>query len=252
MDDPDLPLELEPRAFRINHIELIDPHLYAPIPEPCSDITDIVNDAVFPEQVNDPNQSVVVLFPAYNPDAVEDEEQYVYIYPSVCNGDPPTLCRPHGAPTIFVANTHISGSCQDVDITTINPANYGQLSNPGATCVATQPGIFSMSLLGQGADAVLHDATLTGSFDDAKKPSSIVSGYVAGFILEQTARSLEYDVFGQQLTLWSMIQGAEACAHPSMPPSDVDNHTLFGEDEDGVWAYFNIEGVHVDWNPNPI
>lgn len=250
--EPDMAVELEPRAFRLTSLSLVDPHVYAPNPPPCTDITELLNQAVLPQEVDNPEQSVVFLFPAYDPKAGHGDGQLLHIYPAVCNGNPPTQCRPSGAATILVAHTYTSGSCQDVEVETINSANYGQLSDPKATCFNTEPGLLSMSLLGQGADAVMHDATIAGAFNQPDDPQAIYEGYLSGFILEKTARALEYDVFGEDLSLWSMIQGAEACMHPSMPPPDVDVHTLYGEDELGAWGYFNLEAAAVDWNPNPI
>ncbi|MGB1016784.1 MAG: hypothetical protein ACPG4T_21775, partial [Nannocystaceae bacterium] len=69
---------------------------------------------------------------------------------------------------------------------------------------------------------------------------------------EDTARALIFDVFGNPLSLWSMIQGGDACVHPLMPPPDVDAHTVQGMPGNGVWAYFNLEAKLVEWNPNPI
>jgi len=238
-------------GYRIFEMSLLDPFLYTDQFGECDEVHEIINEVVLPSELSKGTVNIVLQFPEFEPDTVQD--QLMYIHRAMCDV-PNFACHADGPFFISFTQDFVEGSCRPLDLPGIQPERIPTLSDPMAPCFTTAQGSLYIQLF-DGIDVIqLNDALLIGAYDNFSDPQSINEGLIIGFITEDTARSVVLDYLGQELSLWTLILGGDACTPPEMPPLDVDIHEIEGVPTNGVWLYLNFSAERVSWSlddPDP-
>lgn len=250
-------VELPYFALRINSVALVDPNLYASFLDGglCTnvrkDLSGLVNAEIASGESN-----LVIAAALYDPDAAQFNFG-VYQNPT-CDVAARTCTIPQDpAPPPFPAVNIDAGECLPVDTAVINPANVPELRSPTPPCFVTPAGSFSLKLGDNLGFIALTAFQMSASYaPDELDPAGLTDGLIRGFIREQDALDINYDLNGLSINLWSVIAGSghpDECATENMFASDVDLIDLTGPDDKpdgvpetrGVWLFLNFTAERV-------
>ncbi|MCA9693257.1 MAG: hypothetical protein KC636_26920, partial [Myxococcales bacterium] len=232
-------------AFRLKTVQIVDPHLYAATMGGCADITTIVNLVVLQPAIDSGDVNIAVLFPDYDPNAVELP---TILQRVTCDVDAKECFRDGETIFGYVFNVD-EGACADLPIEAIPPQNLALINDPQAPCFQGLEGSVSIQL-SSSIDAIdLIDAQFSAAFDDRGDPQQLVSGVLRGFITQERAEALTFVSDGVPYALWTLINGGGGCVPVELPPSDVDVHEVDGVPTTGVWFFINFTAEKVTWSP---
>ncbi|MCA9713558.1 MAG: hypothetical protein H6713_29780 [Myxococcales bacterium] len=239
--------ESDPRAYRIDSLALIDPHVYLDAFGPCADATETLNTSILVDTVDDEANSAILAFDDYS---TALGSQLLRVYSASCDGGVPASCSPKGNPELLEAELRPSGSCRELDATTISPANLELLNDPDAPCFATAPTSFVLPISIGGVDVLLQDGQLAVRPEPFSAPIGLVDGVLWGFIPQGVAEGLSFEFGDTPTTLWALIAGGGGCTPQGVMISDVDEHAINGEPTLGVWFYMNFTAARATWEPD--
>ncbi len=250
-------VELPYLGLRINSITLVDPNLYASFLDGgiCTnvrkDLSGLVNAEIASGESN-----LVIAAVVYDPDAAQFNF-VVYQNPTCDIAAGTCTIPPAEVPPPFPALNHDAGECIFVDTATMNPANIPELLIPTPPCFTTPAGSFSLKLGDNLGYIALTEFRMSASYDpDDQDPVGLTSGLIHGFIREEDAVDINYDLNGVNINLWSVIAGSghpDECATKKGVASDVDMIDLTGPnggpdgvpETRGVWLFLNFTAERV-------
>ncbi len=230
-------------AFRLNTIEMVDPSIYALIPE-CDNILPIVNVGLLGPEIDKGEINAALLFPNYDADAENAE----LIVQRVQCDVPGKMCYRDG-PSIygFFGNNYAS-SCLEIPEQAISPSNRPFLNDPTAPCFLSLEGTIYIDIGETFGQIEMRNARIAATYDDPQDPQSLTSGVMRGFVTEEQARELAFEYGGINSTVWQLVHSGESCLG-AVEPYDTEFEMIDGEMTNGFWLYLNFTGERVTWTP---
>lgn len=251
-DGCDSHCKFEPTAFRVNHMEIRDPHIY--YDSTCGDITNIanflLNDSIVKDKSMPPDGSldlsVVTVFRPLAQSAPTGMLD-VDFGPTCSVPFETTSCTSDGThSTSSTANNATSGVCLDTLPGTIFPSYSPAITKPSAPCFSSDSETLDVSL----GTVVIHleDARLGGTY--VGNPATQVSdGMIRGFISVARARTTlfpaDLPLVGGKTLAQLLIGGDNMC-----PRSDGGTDLDVGPDgvTPGWYFYINYTSGKVPYS----
>jgi hypothetical protein len=241
----------ETTVFRLQDLDLRDPHLYTLFFTSCTDFTDSnalfsVNDSLQDAILGDTNPadgyldlSYVLEFEPLDQSLATNALEFGATQCTAPMAG--TACTLSPTPTATTATLSDAQTCLEPVANTLYGYTPATASTP-APCFATAPTTLLLNLA--GLPVALHDAQIAATFD-ANPATTLSNGLVRGFLSEADADATiippSYPAIGGQ-PLSSILPGGNGnCAAHS--DKDVDGDTV------GWWFYFNFPAARVVLEP---
>ncbi len=238
-------------AFRIDTIEIVDPHLYYK-GLGCADATGFVNGALQKSIVNR-DSNVLLVARNYDPNA--DFQEFLLYRDSTCPvGEDYCLLKGSVLPVTFNSGNKDEGNCLDVMISTVNPANVEQLNLPTAPCVSSPTASVELELSPELSPIKFYNGKFSAQYSpDDDDPSALVNAILYGFVPQSDAELITFTLMDTVINFWAVIRGSghvDGCPMPmdgSLP--DVDTVDLDGPEGNppvnGIYLYLNFTAERV-------
>ncbi len=237
-------------AFRLDAIEIIDPHVFISIGGlACLDGTDMANGAL-QDSVDAGDLNVLQVFRPLMPTAATSPTDV--ITGAMCTvpmtGGMPdvdaAMCMPGSMPPVFATATNMaSGSCYAPGAGTLTSRYPGMVNDPVGPCYTGSVPSVTFSLA--GSPITLRSVRVSATYSGDR----LLNGVLAGFITFGEARATVVDLttiapaLGMP-TLFELLQSnmaGDAC-NPGGTPAMADDSDDFDgvAGKDGWWFYLNF------------
>jgi hypothetical protein len=222
------------RAFRINSLELRDPHIFYGF---GGDVTAAFNDqlAAWLEPAPDGGTIDLGLVLSFAPlDQTDGAQGELTFANASCSGRDANTCVPRKGTDLHVTTytSRPSGPCLSPDPDHLNP-EYEPPQAPASSCFTLEP--FDVRVVAQSVELPLQMAEV--SAQHVGDPSSnLVVGLLRGYIPVDVAQDTPVQIEGLgQASLASLLQAA-----------DRDETA----DDNGWWFYFQFTALMANWAPD--
>lgn len=253
-----------PTAFRMDDLDLRDPHIYVSIPfTGCVDLTDMdimpfgmrvdsintqLQTAITTDGDMDGNLdlSFVVVFRPLDQRSAGGNLDF---YSAACSAPmSSTACSPGGAtPDMASYTNQNAGTCLDVAPMSVRPYTP-RVSTPAGPCFVTAPISITVSL-GGGVTVPLERAQIAASYVGAPA-SGLSNGLLRGFLTQAAADAtllpMSLPVIGGD-PLSSVLGGGRGACTRRDDRDDIDGDGT----PDGWWFYLNFPASEVPWSETP-
>lgn len=251
-------VELPYIAMRIDSLSFADPNLYASFLDGgvCTNVRTTLNGLVTGE-IASGDTNIIIAATNYQPDTAQFNF-IIYQNPTCDLALSECTISPTELPPPFPALNIDAGECISLDTATMNPANLPELIVPGAPCFRTPAGSFSLKVSDSLGFIALTQFRMAASYlpDDQDPSEGLGSGIIHGFIRQEDAEMINYDLMGMPINLWSLIAGSghpDECATKKGVASDVDLIDLTGPmgepdgvpETPGIWVFINFTAERV-------
>lgn len=238
-------------AFRIETIEIVDPHLYYK-GLACADATGFVNGAL-QKSIVDRDSNVLLVARDYDPNA--DFQEFLMYRDANCPFDE-DYCLLIGSvlPVTFMSGNKDDGNCLDVMISTVNPANVDQLNIPNAPCVSSPTASVELELAPELSPIKFYNGKFSAQYSpNDDDPGALVNAILYGFVPQSDAELLMFTLMDTVINFWAVIRGSghvDSCPLPmDGSPPDVDTIDLDGDGPmgpvNGIYLYLNFTAERV-------
>jgi len=240
-------------AFRLERLELVDPHIYGQLGTTCSDLTATVNPLIA-SLIRNYTLNAVGLFRPIDLTAATSPVE-LFFGATCMAGSPLDGCTTNPGATRVATTAHntlpASMSCLTADPAVLNPSYSGVVNTPTGPCFVTSEQTFVIDL--GGALVTLRSARMAATYVGGAAPRRLRNGVIVGFLDEADARSTTFaptiPLVGGDTVYAHLAAGGDAgsaCTAVSTFTVD-DRDTLAGAS--GFWFYLNFEATLVDWTP---
>lgn len=245
--EPTTGAPLDPsRAFRIESLEIVDPHLFLEMAPACTDVTGAINEQGIAPQIADGGFNLILFFDdiaALKPGLKEAES---------CDLDT-RICVDKDAVALQVpAVLDEVGPCNTLDPAVLQAPNVSDLNVPAPPCYRTASANIALPIEGAAVPLNMRDAQIVFNFDDPNDPQEVQNGLLYGFFTQASAEATTLSIVGQEFVLWPMMAPSEACValfQDQLPSVDaiMDGMT----EVTGVWMAVNFTARRVELLPPP-
>jgi len=238
-----------PTAFRINSLDLMDPHIYVSFIG-CRDVTDspLLGFSVNGELQNSIDDYTINYITVHRPlnlavatnpmDLVDGTCTSAAPMPPICDIGPMGLVFPSTAHNMGVGST-----CFTPDPTRLNSA-YSRPNTVTGPCFVSDPVNIVVTI--SGTPIPLRDAIVTATYSGGVPPNQLVSGVLTGFLTEADARAAilpaSLPLVGGD-SIWQHLAAARASGSSCSTRDDRD--TYMGTT--GFWFFLNFTATLADW-----
>ncbi len=238
-------------AFRIDTIEIVDPHLYYSGFN-CVDATGFVNGAL-QKSIVDRDSNVLLVARDYDPNA--DFQEFLMYRDANCPVDE-DYCLLIGTvlPVTFISGNKDDDNCLDVMISTVNPANVEQLNLPNSPCVSSPTASVELELAPELSPIKFYNGKFSAQYSPSDDdPSALVNAILYGFVPQSDAELIMFKLMETVINFWAVIRGSghvDSCPVPMGGLPDVDMLDLDGdgpmEPVNGIYLYLNFTAERVN------
>lgn len=245
-------LPVEGLAFRINTIEIVDPHLYYS-GLLCADVTGFVNTGL-QKSIDDRDSNVILVIKDHQPGAMLQQFQ-LYRDADCPVGEDHCLVIDTVLPATFPSVNKFESNCLDVDILTVNPVNVNQLNIPVAPCVSSPSASVQLELSPELSPITFYKGKFSAQYSpNQDDPTGLVNAIFYGFVPQSDAEQIVFTFMGTDINFWSVIRGGDhpdSCALPEGAVSDVDMIDLDDDEATppvvGAFLYLNFTAKRVKY-----
>lgn len=247
-----LGLKFDGPAFRIDVMQIVDPHLFVSFPL-CFDGRDAVNMGLA-DSLDAHETNLILLAKQFDADA-PTQEFWLYRAADCPVGEDYCLLDDVIAPTVFVSFNRDTEDCLVVDEATVNPGTLPELVLPGPPCVVSPKASLPIQLTPDLSPITFYQGQFAARYEPSdQEPTALRDAVLFGFIPKTQANMLEYNYNDMAINLWSVIRGSDhpqACPADAGHLSDVDLLDLDPDDmlpaEPGVFVYLNFTATKIDF-----
>lgn len=234
------------RAFRINSLEIVDPHLFLDQMNTCFDMTTAVNEQGLAAQIEMGDFNLLLYFDditALKPGLKEAES---------CDLMAGTCIDKTDMSLQVPAELDMVGPCSTLDPAVLQAANVDALNEPLPPCYRTATANISLPIPDAPVPINLREAQFVFNFDDLNDPQAVQNGLIYGFLTQASAEATSLKILGNDLVLWPLMSPSAACEmayQDQLPAVDMimDGMTPLT----GVWMAVNFTAARVELLPPP-
>ncbi len=231
------------RYFRIDALEIIDPHLF--YGAPCADVTGTVNSVALDEQIDAGELNILLTFSEFDLDMLEPS-----LSEAVSCDVPAGTCVSQPSLAVSVPAQRIDeGLCSTLDPGVIAAINLEALNAPAPICFRTLAAGLSLPI--QGSPIELIQAQVAFNFEPLADPAGITNGLLYGFLTRASAEATKISLGMIELNVWDLVVGQPNPSDCStnqasyLPSADVV------DGQEGVWMAVNFTATRVEVSELP-
>lgn len=233
------------RAFRIELLEIIDPHLFLEMPI-CMDVTDPINQQGIAGQIMEGKFNLIVYFEDF--DELEPQLKEV----ASCDLEAMRCVDKSDVALQVPAMLDEVGPCSALSPEVVQAANLAGLHAPAPPCYRTESANIALPIEGAEVPLNLREAQIVFNLDDPTEPQEVQNGLLYGFLTQASAEATTISLLNFDFPLWPMMSPSNTCAelYPDQLPSvDVlmDGETMLP----GVWMAVNFSARRIELDPPP-
>ena len=234
------------RAFRIDSLEIVDPHLFLDQMNTCFDMTTAVNEQGLAAQIEMGDFNLLLYFDditALKPGLKEAES---------CDLMAGTCIDKTDVSLQVPAELDMVGPCSTLDPAVLQAVNIDALNTPLPPCYRTATANISLPIQDAPVPINLREAQFVFNFDDLNDPQVVQNGLIYGFLTQASAEATSLKILGNDLVLWPLMSPSAACEmayQDQLPAVDMimDGMTPLT----GVWMAVNFTAARVELLPPP-
>jgi len=238
-----------PSAFRVNSVELMDPHVFAGALFFCFDGTDQLSDEMVSELNQDEEKdglldaSLVLLF---RPLAQAALETAMEVHVAECTAPASTSVCSEGSTIVPTSAVHLpdADTCLAAKPAVLGP--FGAPTEPAQPCFASPKEAISVTIAGVKIelDAARVAATYTGT-PATKLSKGLLVGFLREDIAEKTFIPDDKPLVGGE-SLASLFRGGKGNCESG------DDRDIGPDGKKGWWLHFNFTAKKVSWEESTL